>query len=231
MDTTTKIIGLILGLLVLVFAGWFVKTNYIDKPTLITVVGEGKIDVKPEIVKFTINLVNDSQTPAGAVNDSNVLVRNIVSVLKQAGIADKDISTSYVRVLPPGTNLGQTQYQAVNTVDVTLRNLSQFDSLFNSLYANGVQSITSIVFTVSNSRDLEKQAVNEAIKDAQARAKEIAKREGKSVGRMVSIVTGEIGEAGALSGRASIQGGGGQVSASPSQIEIVRQASIVFELK
>ncbi len=231
MENIAKIIGLVLGVIILVFGGLWIKSNYFDKTTLITVVGEGSVNVKPQIVQFTVNLINSSGTASSAVSDNNILTKNTLLILKSAGVADSDISTSYVRVLPSGTNLGQTAYQGINTIDVTLKNLSQFDKLFNQLYANGAQSISNIVFTVANSRDLEKQAVAEAIKDAQSRAKEIAKSQGKSVGNMVSIVTGEVGEAGALSGKTAVQGFAGQISASPSQIEITRQTSIVFELK
>jgi hypothetical protein len=231
MESTTKIIGLALGIIVLLFGGFWVWNNYFNKTTLITVVGEGNVSVKPQIVTFTVNIINETGTASAAVADNNTLTRNTLLILKGAGIQDADIQTSYVRVLPPGTGFGQTQFQGVNTIDVTLRNLGAFDNLFNQLYATGVQSISNIIFTVDNSRDLEKQAVAEAVKDAQARAKEIAKSQGKSVGNMVSIITGEVGEAGALSGKAAVQGFAGQISSSPSQIEITRQASIVFELK
>lgn len=42
---------------------------------------------------------------------------------------------------------------------------------------------------------------------------------------MVSVTTSEVGSSGAVSGQ-----GGSSVASSPDQIEIQRQASIVFEL-
>lgn len=235
-NSRLKTIGTLLVIVVLLVGGWFVKTTYIDRPTLITVVGEGKVSATPEIVKFTVTLANTAGSATVAVADSNRLVRDAISTLKGAGVEEKDIIFSYVRVIPPSAALGQTSYQAVNAIDVTLRDLSQFDNLVNSLYAVGAQSVSNIVFTTQDSKELEKKAVAEAIKDAKARVQEIAKASGKRVGRMVSIQTVEIGEAGALSGQASQEAGfgvrgEGQVSASPSQIEIVRQASIVFELR
>lgn len=231
-----KTIGLVLGVLVLLVAGWWIKVNYIDRPTLITVVGEGRVKAVPEMVRFTISVVNTATTPTVAVADNNRLTRDIISMVKGAGVGDEDIVVSYVRVIPPSVALGQTTYQAINATDVTLKDLSKFDNLVNSLYAAGAQSVSNIVFTTQDSKELEKEAVAKAIKDAKARVKEIARASGKRVGRMVSIQTVEIGEAGALSGQASQEAGfgalgEGQISASPSQIEIVRQASIVFELR
>lgn len=221
-----KIINLGLIGLVLILGFWLLKVNYFDQPTLITAVGEGKVLVKPEMVTFTLNLFNSSASATGAINDNNRLVKDAVLILKNNGVLEKDILTSYVRVVPPTASLGLTQYQAVNTVDATLRNVNQFDSLFNALYASGVQSVTNIVFTTADSKSLEKEAVNLAVLDAKERAKEMAKSFGKTFGRMVSVTTSEAGGAGALSGTTQ-----GNTQASPSQIEIVRQASLVFELR
>jgi len=220
------------GAVLFLLTGWLVKRNWLDRPTLITVIGEGKVQVKPELVKFTLAVRNTAPSATLAMADNNRLVRDLVLVLKNAGVQEEDIRLAYVRVIPPQTALGQTNYQAVNSASVTLRDISQFDNLAMQLYANGATSISNIVFTTENSRDLEKQAVAKAIKEAKQRAQELAKASGKRLGRMVSIATVEAGEAGALSGKANKESGfGGAITASPAQIEITRQASIVFELK
>lgn len=232
MDGNRKKIIVVLGLVVLVLVGWGIKISFFDKAALITVVGEGRIKVQPEMVKFTMTVLNTSPTSTQAIADSNRLVRDLVSVMKNNGVEEKDISLSYVRIVPPQAALGQSSFQAVNSANVTLRNIGFFDNLVVQLYANGARSLTNILFTTENSRDLEKEAVAEAIKDAKARAKELAKASRKRLGRMVSVATVEVGEAGALAGetgQAAVTTG--VISASPSQIEIIRQASIVFELK
>ena len=227
-----KTIGLVLGILVLLAAGWWMKVNYINRPTLITVVGEGRVSVKPEMVRFVANVTNNADRATFAVAENNRLTRDAISMIKGVGVSEQDIVVSYVRVLPPGATTGLTTYQAVNTISVTLKDLSQFDNLVTSLYATGAQSISNIVFTTQDSKAVEKEAVAKAIQDAQARVKEIAKASRKRVGRMVSIQAVERGEAGALAGEAPREAGfAGIISASPSQIEIVRQATIVFELR
>ena len=227
MENKNKIIKTGLIVLVVVLSLWLFKINYFDKPILISAVGEGKVLVKPQMVTFTLNVFNYSTLAATAVADNTRLVKDITLILKNNGVLDKDIMTSYVRIVPPTPGiLGQTQYQAVNAIDVTLRNINQFDNLFNILYASGVQSITNIIFTTSDAKSLEKQAVDLAVIDAKERAKEMAQSFGKTFSRMVSVTTSEAGGAGALSGTTQ-----GVTQASPTQIEIIRQASIVFELR
>lgn len=230
--STYKKVIIVIGLVLLIFLGWLFKRTTLDRATLITVVGEGRVKIKPELVKFTITIQNTATSATVAIADNNRLARSLISVLKTSGVVEKDIQLAYVRVIPPQAALGQASYQAVNSAQATLRNISQFDNLVVQLYSQGATSISNILFTTENSRDLEKQAVTEAIKDAQSRAGELAKASGKWLGKMVSIATVEVGEAGALSGQATKASGiEGEVMASPSQIEIVRQASIVFELR
>lgn len=218
-------------ILIAILIGFYIKFNYLDRPTLVTVVGEGKVKVTPTIVKFTLTISNISQTSTQALADNNRLVRDVLAVLRSSGVEDKDISLSYPRLIPPQTTLGQTSWQAVNSGNVTLKDISKFDNLVVQLYANGIQGISNILFTTENSRDLEKQAVDLAIKEATLRAKEIARAMKKRMGRMVSVATVEVGEAGALTGEAKTASFEGAITSSPSQIEITRQASIVFELR
>jgi len=227
-----KIVGVVVGVLVLLIAGCLLKIQLLDRPTLVTVVGEGRIKIVPQMVKFTMTIINTSPTATQALADNNRIVKDLISVLKTNGVQESDISLSYVRVIPPQATLGQTSFQAINSADVTLKDISKFDNLVFQLYANGAQSLTNILFTVENSRELEKQAVAQAILDAKQRAKEMAKVSGKRLSRMISIATVEIGEAGALAGQAAKPTDlEGVITASPSQIEIVRQASVVFELR
>jgi len=220
----------ILAVVVIILAVWLIKVKVFSNSTLITITGEGKVSAQPEIVKFTVGLINSSDSAINALNENNRLKNDTINVIKNiGGVWEKDIVVSYPRVIPPTAGVSNV-YQAVNTIDITLNDIKKFDDLVNVLYTSGVRSISNIVFTTQNSEILEKEVVAQAIENAKARVKEVAKSTGKRVGRMVTIQTTEVGAAGALTGKTQSQESG-QFMTSPSQIEIVRQASIVFELK
>lgn len=222
--------GCVLAALVLV--GWFIKAISFHQPTLVTILGEGRVKAEPEVVEFTVSIVNMAGTATLALADNNRLTRELVSQVKARGVEKRDIQTAYVRVIPPSTALGRNDYQAVNAIDVTLKDITQLDDLVNSLYAAGARTITNIVFSTQNLRELEREAVAEAVEDAKARVLEIAKASRKKLGRIVSIRTEEAGEAGALAGEVAPESTfEGLISTSPSRIEIVRQATVVFELR
>jgi len=220
----------VLAVIVILLAIWLIKVNFFNNPTLITVTGEGKVLAQPEMVTFTIGLTNSSDSALNAINDNNRIKNDLINVIKtEGGVWEKDIVVSYPRVIPPTAGVSNA-YQAVNTIGVTLNDINRFDNLVNKLYSSGIYSLSNIVFMTQNSENLEKEVIDLAVKNGQARAKELARSMRKRVGRMVTIQTTEVGAAGALVGKTQSQEGG-QFMASPSQIEIVRQASIVFELK
>jgi uncharacterized protein len=216
----TKLL-IIIGILLALGSILWLDENVIRRPVLITVAGEGKVTAKPDMVMFTVTLVNTASSAQIAIADNRLLSANVVIALKNSGVVEKDIVASYARVVP---TTDMAKYQGVNSLNVTLRDVAKFDPLFNQLYAVGAQSITNIVFTTANDKSVEKQAIDKAIAEAESRAKEIGKSTNKAVGRMLSITTGEVGGSGATVGQTS-------ATSTPSEIEIVRQASIVYELR
>lgn len=222
-NKTTLIKAGLLILLMLVL--WFVYSTFIATPTLINVVGTGKVMAQPEQAEFSIVVINSANSSTQAFTENRRLVRNLGSILKASGVEEKNIDTSYARVADTGTD-----FQAVNSIVATTNNLSEFDNLMIQLYGNGASSVSNIIFSTNNSKELEREAVSLAIAEAKSRAKELAKDSKKRLGKMVSITTSEAGEAGAISGSQS-ETMLGTEGGSPSQIEIVRQVGIVFELR
>ena len=73
---------------------------------------------------------------------------------------------------------------------------------------------------------MEKQALDLAIKDAKEKGQQIAKSSGKRLGKIISITTQDSQTAEKSIGEASDKD-----VAAPSKIEIVKNASVIYELK
>ncbi|MDO8640707.1 MAG: SIMPL domain-containing protein [Nitrosarchaeum sp.] len=220
------IIGSVVGVIVLLVIMLIVK-SILSKPTLITITGEGKVLFKPTQAGMTVTIATFSAGAVQGLADNLRLTKNIITGVKKVGVKQEDIIVSFAQISPIDAGNGKVMYQAANAIGITTKNLSNFNGLITQLYSDGAYSVSNIVFTTDNAKQLEKDAIQKAVEDAKARAKEVAKSIGKSVGRMVSITTSEVGGAGAVAGK--IQGLG-VVTSSPNQIEISRQAAIVFEM-
>lgn len=213
---------LIVAVLVLVLG--LVGYNLLSKPALVTVSGTGRVSAQPEIARFTVVLSDSAATAAEVMQKGNVLTRNAIDLAKTYGVDEKRVQTTSLQVVPPTPGVS-ADYQAVAGVEVSIKDLDRLDELITRYFEIGAKSVGNIVFTTENSEELEKEAVDMAIKNAKSRAKEIAKSAGKRLGKLRSVTTVESGEAGALT-----QKGTGTAD-NTSEIEVVRQASLVYELK
>ena len=185
-------LGAIVLVLAIVLGGLF----FLRGKTLITVTGEGRITATPTKVSFDVGVVNVSSSAQQAITDNLALTHNLTEIAKTAGVKPEKIIVSY----PLVTGLTNGSYRATSVFNVTLEDLTRFDSLVKSIYGGGATSVQNVGFSVENSKDLEKQAVDKAIEDAKVRAKEIARRLGKRVVRIVSLSTEEVGGAATAGG-------------------------------
>ncbi len=217
---------LVLFLLSLVLVVWGFKTNYVDRPAIITSSGVGKINAAPNLVKLTVNFSNTASDSASALSGNAAIAQTLTKVLTGAGVDKTAILVSNASLTPIKSGTNTFSYRASNDVNVSLTDVNKYPTVIKALFDNNFQNIGSVEFTSKNAADLEKQAINLAVKDAQAKAANIAAAAGKRVGKMVSIATDQTGSAGVSLGTASDR----NVSV-PSKIEIVRNASIVYTLR
>lgn len=203
-------------LIIMILGLYLLKTQWLDKPTLVTVLAEGKIKVKPEVAKLTIGVTNLSTASAQAVTGNNLKIKTLKDTLKTYGVDEKDISVGSFRVNNISNN-NQTIYQGINSINLTFQDLSRVEELLKTLKSQNYQNIT-VKYTTKNPEFFEKQLLQTTIKDGQEKAMKIAKNSSKFwVGRMVSLNI--------LSNNQETV----ENLQSNSEIELTNTASMVFE--
>jgi uncharacterized protein len=159
----------------------------------LNVTGVGTVMLTPDIAYINIGVHTESPTATEAVAANNTQTQQVVDALKTAGVAAKDIRTSNFSIYPntqydPQTNQKlSTTYVVDNTVYVTVRNLAQLGDLLDTSVKAGANNVNSIQFDVADKDPATKQARDQAVKDAQTQAQELAKAAGVSLGAVQSI--------------------------------------------
>jgi uncharacterized protein YggE len=161
-------------------------------PRTITVTGASQVAITPDIAFITVGSHQEADTVVEAVANSNQGVQNIIQALKDAGIEDKDLQTSNFSVYttdkygPDGLRTGST-YVVENTIYITVRNLDNLGDILNEAVNAGANSIWGIQFDKSDKSKELSQGRAEAVKLAEAQAKELAKAAGVTLGEVQSI--------------------------------------------
>lgn len=208
-------------------------------PRTITVVGSGKVYLTPDIGKITVGAEVIAATVTEAKSQVDAQVKAIKGALKELGIEDKDIKTSnysiyYERGSAFGYEgnapAGQGGYHVSNTLEVTVRDIEAVGKVLDAVVEAGANQVYGVYFTVSDNALWEGQAREKAIADARARAQELAKLNGVTLGKVLSVSEVIGGGAYPVALERAAYGMGGGADITPGQLEMTTQVQVVFEI-
>lgn len=169
------------------------------RPGQISLVGQGQVSAAPDMARVTSGVVTQAKTARDALDANTAAMTQLVDVLKQADIAEKDIQTSGFSVqpqyvysdkrdengyTPPPRIVG---YQVTNSVTVVVRKLDDLGAVLDKAVTVGANSISGISFDVSDTSAILDEARKQAVADALAKARLYTGAAGIGLGRIVSI--------------------------------------------
>lgn len=157
----------------------------------ITIDGEGKVNAKPDIAQVVMGLTSEG-VDLGQVQIQNTQKMNaLVTALKAAQIAEKDLQTQQYAISPKYDYSGGTQkiigYQVSQQLLVKIRDLSKVGPLLTQAAQLGANQVQGLVFTFDDPSGLQQEARRKAIVDARQKAEDLAKSLGVSVVKVVSF--------------------------------------------
>ena len=165
-----------------------------DDMRTISVTGTGKVSAPPDMATIQTGVVTQADTARAALSANNDSMRKILDVLKERGIADKDVQTSSFHVNPMYRHdpQGRRQpeiigYSVHNQVSVDVRNLPKLGEVLDALIEAGSNQVSGVSLGVDDPTGILNQARSRAISDAKSRAEVYAQAAGVKVGRVQSI--------------------------------------------
>mgnify|MGYP001289275922 CR=1 FL=1 len=161
----------------------------------ITVTGYGVAYGSPDIARLGLGVETSNADVQIALDENNSRLEAVLAALREAGIADADIQTSYFSIFqdyygssPEGR--GEPTYRVTSSVNVRVRDTEQVGALITAAVDAGANLVNFVEFSILDRGALESEARELAIEDAQARAEEIAAALGLTVGEPLRVVEG-----------------------------------------
>ncbi len=162
--------------------------------TLLQLSAHGETHRAPDVAEISAGVVIQNLDANAALRANAQRMTAVVAALKQAGVADRDIQTASLSLQPQYDYRDNqphiTGYQASNTVNVRLRDLTKTGDVVDALVKQGANQINGPTFSVDKPEAAMDEARTEAIKQARARADLYATATGLKVRRIVSISEG-----------------------------------------
>ena len=184
----------------------------------ITVVGTGKVNVKPDIVLVQVGVVSDAKLASEALTKNNKEMKALLELLRGKGIEDRDVQTTQFSVGPKyeyGQDDGNQPiqqapgfqgkafpvphqprmvgYEVTNMVQLKIRKLDQLGELLDLLIRGGANRVQGISFSVDEPEKFLAKARLEAIQKAKSLADEFATAAGVKAGRPLLIQEQSMG--------------------------------------
>ena len=227
-----------------------------QKPQL-SVSGEGKVFVKPDIATFNVSVINNGARIGDTQNENATRSNAVVGFLKQKGVQEKDIKTINYSVEPQyqydngrpcpiilGSNFPCSisshlpprivSYKVYHSLEVKVRDLNKVDDLLQGVISAGGNEVGSVAFTVDDEKAAMIEARKLAIEDAKQKAQILARDLGIRLKKIVNF--SESGGAPVYYGRMleAKSADGGAASAPQVQAgeqEIRSNVAITYEFR
>ncbi|MEJ3655219.1 SIMPL domain-containing protein [Actinomycetes bacterium KLBMP 9759] len=152
--------------------------------------GVGTAKGAPDIVTVDLGVSTRAPSAQAALDANNERATALITTLKGSGVAEADIRTSQLSVNPTYTDVGRINgYEVTNTVTATLRDIAAAGRLIDAAgeAAGDAVRVNSLQFSVDDDSALRTQARADAVRQAQAQAKQMAEAAGVRTGLILSI--------------------------------------------
>jgi hypothetical protein len=155
----------------------------------ISISGEGKILVAPDIAIIQLGVQNNGKDPKEVKQLNDVTIDKVIAYIKKFGIPVTDYQTTQMSLYKNyDYEKKKHSYQANQTISVTLKDISKYNALMMDVMETGINVISGVNFKSSKMELFESEARIKAILNAKKKAEDyVSVLQGQKVGKAISI--------------------------------------------
>lgn len=208
----------------------------------ISVRGMGIVTARPDLLNIQVGVVIQHAKLADAQWLAASKIEDAMRILKEAGIPDKDIATARFSVeavmeYPQNQAPRQVGYRVTHILNLKVREIGGAGKLLDQLTAAGIDRVQSLQFGFTDPSALLKQAREQAMSDAKAKAQQIASLGGVGLGTPIAVQDG--GSNTAVNTRSGVffdsgptnSGAGPTTGINPGEQEVRVEVNVVYAIK
>jgi len=159
------------------------------------VTGEGKVTVTPDIANLRLGISAQAASVAEAQSQATEAMNRVMAALTNSGVAKKDIQTQYfsIQQVTRWDEIKRdevvTGFRVTNMVTAKIREIDKTGAVIDAVAEAGgdFTRIDSISFYVDEPSTYHEEAREKALADAEAKAEQLAKLAGVTLGKPTYI--------------------------------------------
>ncbi len=228
------------------------RGSAVDGVPTISVSGTGEVFAVPDTASFTFSVSEEDKSVKVAQGRATTKINAAIDYLKSKGIEEKFIKTvgynvypRYDAVLPrqctqfscPPSQQVVSGYEVQQSIEVKVEDPTLAGELLTGIGIIDISTVSGITFTVDDEQELQREARQKAIVDAEANARQLARDLGVRIVRIRSFNENGGGYPYPLYARAEMSSDGKATNqALPPQVptgenKISSTVSVVYEIR
>ncbi|WP_456314412.1 SIMPL domain-containing protein [Pseudomonas shirazensis] len=169
----------------------FITMSYgqeIKQIPLININGEGKVKIAPDQVSISATVETKGNNAKDVKKQNDEKMDAVLKFIKKMNIPTADFRTKQVALNPQyDQEKKKTTYNAVQTVQILVKDLSKYDELMEGLVQQGINRLDNVSFESSKLAQYQSEARKIAMKDAKLKAEDYVSVLGQKVGKAFVI--------------------------------------------
>ena len=200
---------LVVGILVFFVGEMIFQNKSIDQQNQnqITVSGEGKVYVKPDVAIVSLGVTTQAKTVAEVTKSNTDKMNAVIDAVKALKVEEKDIQTtnysltpvydyvvpSEVSIMYPSASSTMIRsntvsgYKLEQDIQVKIRDFTKIGDILSKATASGSNQIGNLQFTIDNPEQYKEQARAQAIAKAKSNAQNLSKESGIGLGKLINV--------------------------------------------
>lgn len=164
-----------------------------DMARRITVVGQGTVEMVPDMATVSLGVVTEADTGAAAMAQNSAALEAMLEQLKAAGIEARDLQTSNLSLSPRWGKVSSfgrnmiTGFVASNTLMVRVRELDTLGEVLDAVVQNGANTFHGLSFGLQDPLPAQDAARKDAVADGLRKAQLYAEAAGVMLGDVLSL--------------------------------------------
>ncbi|MGQ7947533.1 SIMPL domain-containing protein [Flavobacterium sp. WC2509] len=155
----------------------------------INVSGEGKIKVVPDQVTISATVETKGTNAKDVKKQNDQQMEAVIKLIKTMNLPPADYKTKRVSLNPQyDYEKKKHSYNATQTIEILLKDLSKYDELMEGLVDQGINRIDNVTFQSSKLAQYQSDARKLAMKDAKTKAEDYVSVLGQKVG-LATVIT------------------------------------------
>lgn len=176
---------------VLILSIMFMSMSYaqeVKQVPQISVNGEGKVKVVPDQATILATIETKGNNAKDVKKQNDQKIEAVLKFIKKMNLAPADYNTQRVSLNPEyDYEKKKHNYNATQTIEIVLKDLSKYDELMEGLVDEGINRIDNVTFQSSKLAQYQSEARKLAMKEAKLKAEDYVSVLGQKVGRAMTV--------------------------------------------